>query len=89
MTYAFKTLVRGYELDSFGHVNNSVYLNYLEQARWEIFKSKELFDYFKNNQLRLVIIENHIRYLNEAKIFDELLVLRQYHQELFLLHVHL
>jgi YbgC/YbaW family acyl-CoA thioester hydrolase len=27
--------VRGYELDSFGHVNNAVYLNYLEAARGE------------------------------------------------------
>lgn len=27
--------VRGYELDSFGHVNHATYLNYLEHARWE------------------------------------------------------
>lgn len=27
--------VRSYELDQFGHVNHAVYLNYLEQARWE------------------------------------------------------
>ena len=28
--------VRGYELDSFGHVNNAVYLQWLEHARWEL-----------------------------------------------------
>jgi YbgC/YbaW family acyl-CoA thioester hydrolase len=28
--------VRGYEIDSFGHVNNAVYLNWLEHARWEL-----------------------------------------------------
>jgi YbgC/YbaW family acyl-CoA thioester hydrolase len=28
--------VRGYELDSFGHVNNAVFLNYLEVARWKM-----------------------------------------------------
>lgn len=27
--------VRSYELDPFDHVNHAVYLNYLEQARWE------------------------------------------------------
>jgi acyl-CoA thioester hydrolase len=32
--------VRGYELDSFGHVNNSVYLNYLEHARWQMLKQE-------------------------------------------------
>jgi YbgC/YbaW family acyl-CoA thioester hydrolase len=30
--------VRGYELDGYGHVNNAVYLNYLESARWALLK---------------------------------------------------
>jgi YbgC/YbaW family acyl-CoA thioester hydrolase len=30
-----KLRVRGYELDSYRHVNHAVYLSYLEQARWE------------------------------------------------------
>jgi YbgC/YbaW family acyl-CoA thioester hydrolase len=32
--------VRGYELDSFGHVNNAVYLNYLEHARWKMLNQE-------------------------------------------------
>lgn len=39
-TYRAKIEVRGYELDSFGHVNNSVYLNYLEHARWKMLKEE-------------------------------------------------
>lgn len=27
--------VRGYEIDVYGHVNNAVYLQWLEQARWD------------------------------------------------------
>ena len=34
--------VRGYELDSFGHVNNAVYLNYLETARWAVLKEHNI-----------------------------------------------
>ena len=31
--------VRSYELDSFGHVNHAVFLNYLEQARFEALEA--------------------------------------------------
>ena len=30
--------VRSYECDSYNHVNNAIYLNYLEFARWEFLK---------------------------------------------------
>jgi thioesterase-3 len=35
-TYRTQIEVRGYELDSFGHVNHANYLNYLEHARWNM-----------------------------------------------------
>jgi len=35
-TYRCAISVRGYELDSFGHVNHAVYIQYLEHARWEL-----------------------------------------------------
>ncbi|MFP3091121.1 acyl-CoA thioesterase [Treponema sp. TIM-1] len=37
-------MVRTYECDSYGHVNNAVYLNYLEFARYEFLKDIH-FDY--------------------------------------------
>ncbi len=72
MTFEFLTTVRGYELDSYNHVNNAVYLNYIEQARWEIFKKLNLSEYFHENNLLLVITEINIKYIREAKLFDEL-----------------
>jgi YbgC/YbaW family acyl-CoA thioester hydrolase len=72
MIFEYKFSVRGYELDSFGHVNNSVYLNYFEQARWEILKELDLIGYFKNNRLLLVVTEMQIRYSHEVTLFDEL-----------------
>ena len=38
----FKLRVRGYELDSFGHVNNAVYLQYAEEAKWHFFAETKL-----------------------------------------------
>jgi len=72
--FEFKLSVRGYELDSFGHVNNAVYLNYFEQARWEIFQQLNLFNYFKDNHLILVVTEMKVRYSREVKMFDELTI---------------
>jgi YbgC/YbaW family acyl-CoA thioester hydrolase len=72
--YEYKLTVRGYELDSYGHVNNAVYMNYFEQARWEIFRHLDLMEHFRQHNLLLVVTEMQIRYSREAKLFDELLV---------------
>jgi len=70
MKYNYRTNVKGYELDSFGHVNNSVYLNYTEQARWEILKNEGLLNLFFDSGFLLVVVETNIRYKRELKIFD-------------------
>ena len=41
-TYVSHLDVRGYELDSFGHVNHAVYVSYLEHARWELLASENV-----------------------------------------------
>lgn len=71
MKYTFETNVRGYELDSYGHVNNAVYINYTEQARWEILKNAGLLDLFLSENLLLVVTETNIRYMRELKLFDK------------------
>lgn len=72
MKYSYTTEVRGYELDSYGHVNNAVYINYTEQARWEILKNASLLDSILNQGLLLVVTETNIRYMRELKLFDEI-----------------
>lgn len=49
--------VRSYEVDSFGHVNNAVFLNYLEFARGEFLRQKGLnfHDFFKWNAYPYVV----------------------------------
>lgn len=65
--------VRTYELDSFGHVNNSVYLSYLEEARSEFLKQAGLsFHDFARLGVHLVIVEARISYLAPAFYGDEI-----------------
>ena len=49
--------VASYELDSFGHVNNACFLNYLEKARCDFMRLKELnfSDFFKWHKYPVVV----------------------------------
>lgn len=66
--------VQGYELDSFQHVNNAVYLNYLESARWKFLKDVGIVDYLLEQGIHPVVIETNIRYIRELKIFEHVKV---------------
>lgn len=68
---SYKLTVRGYELDSFGHVNNSVYLQYAEAAMWNFFKTSGLLDVMKTEEVSPVILESTQRYIHELKLLDE------------------
>jgi YbgC/YbaW family acyl-CoA thioester hydrolase len=74
MTFQYHLSVRGYELDSYNHLNNAVYLNHFEQARWEFFHQHNLLDQLTSQNLILVVIETNIRYVREANLFDKLLI---------------
>jgi YbgC/YbaW family acyl-CoA thioester hydrolase len=65
---------RGYELDSYNHINNAVYLNYFEHARWEFFRQADLYGFMLENDNLPVVTDVHIRYQREIKLFDELMI---------------
>lgn len=67
----YRLTVRGYELDSFGHVNNSVYLQYAETALWNFFKVNGLLDIIVDEGLFPVVLESSQRYIHELKLLDD------------------
>lgn len=81
MNHQYRFEVRGYELDSFNHVNNSVYLNYLEEARWKFLEDAQWLDYMKNQLLYAVVVEIKIRYIKELRVFDEAVVKSRWHHD--------
>lgn len=68
--------VRSYECDSYGHVNNAVYLNYLEVARHELLAALGM-DYaaMRAAGFGLVVARIDIRYRRPALAGDELTLL--------------
>lgn len=67
--------VRSPELDSFGHVNHAVFLNYLEHARYLALEEAG-FDWTSLDQLghQIFVVRIEIDYLTEATRGDRLLI---------------
>ena len=65
--------VRSYEMDSFGHVNNAVYLQYLEYARCEYMRQAGLgfADFYKWNAIPYVV-HAELDFKSSARVDDEL-----------------
>ena len=65
--------VRGYELDSYQHVNHANYLNYLEHARWQLLDGEGITLPKLNEWKRWpVIAEINVKYVKPAFMGDTL-----------------
>ena len=64
--------VRGYELDVNGHLNQAVYLQYAEHARWELVRAAGVSqEKLLAAGLGPVVLETTIRYHRELRDGDE------------------
>jgi len=74
--HAMTLRVRGYECDAYGHVNNAVYLNYLEAARDHLLEDCGL-DYaaFISAGGGIWVAEANVRFLSPA-LHGEVLSIR-------------
>lgn len=64
--------VRGYELDVLGHVNQAVYLQYAEHARWECLRAAGIpMEALRAAGVMPVVLETTIRYHRELRHGDE------------------
>jgi acyl-CoA thioester hydrolase len=70
--FTVRITVRGYELDTQGHLNQSVYLQYGEHARWELLRAAGITqDALIASGIGPVALETTIRYLRELRGGDE------------------
>ena len=76
MEHSCTLRVRSYECDSYGHVNNAVYLNYLEYARHEYLKAVDLpLEELRADGFAMWVVEISIRYRRPALQDEELTIL--------------
>ena len=77
MDYQFKLefLVRDYECDLAGMVNNAAYLNYIEHARHEFLKTKNIdFARLADQGIYLVVLRIEVDYLYSLRSGDQFFV---------------
>ena len=74
--YEEKIAVRGYELDSLGHVNHAQYLLYAESVRWNHFIKMGFTHHkmFKEMGIGPVILNLNIKYYKELNFGDEITI---------------
>lgn len=68
--------VRSYELDSFGHANHAVFLNYLEFARFEALRNAgHPYQDILARGWGIYVVRVEVDYLKEARLGDRLAIL--------------
>ncbi|MEU6916241.1 acyl-CoA thioesterase [Streptomyces olindensis] len=73
--FSVPVTVRGYETDVQGHLNQSVYLNYAEHARWSLLQAAGISQSaLIGSGVGPVALETTIRYLRELLAGDEVRV---------------
>jgi len=72
MTFTVRIVVRGYELDTQGHLNSAVYHQYGEHARWECLKAAGIpTDELLASGAGPVQLEATIKFFHELRGGDE------------------
>ncbi|MBV7697479.1 thioesterase family protein [Streptomyces sp. TRM70350] len=70
--FSVRVTVRGYETDVQGHLNQAVYLNYAEHARWSLLQAAGITQAgLVATGVGPVALETTIRYLRELLAGDE------------------
>ncbi|MFG2193644.1 acyl-CoA thioesterase [Streptomyces sp. NPDC048639] len=70
--FQLRILVRGYELDTQGHLNQAVYLQYCEHARWESLRAAGISqDDLIATRIGPAVLENTMRFHRELRGGDE------------------
>ena len=69
-----KIKIRGYHTDLYQHVNNARYLEFLEEARWQIVEEYLDLNAFMKKGLSFFVVNINISYRSPAKVNDIILI---------------
>jgi thioesterase-3 len=62
--------IRGYHTDLYQHVNNARYLEFLEEARWQLFEDQLDLETFMREGFLFFVVNINISYRSPARVGD-------------------
>lgn len=75
MAYDYKVLIRESHLDTFGHVNNAVYLTLFEEARWEFISMNGYgLKRIQETKQGPVVLDVTVKFLKELRLREEITI---------------
>ena len=76
--FEYRLKTKESHLDSFGHMNNAVYVQLYEEARWEFMNMSGMgLEYIQNTQIGPVLLDMQIRFKRELKNREDILIKSQ------------
>jgi acyl-CoA thioester hydrolase len=73
MSFEYEVLIRENHLDTYGHVNNAVYLSLFEEARWQIITDRGYgFNRIHETKKGPIILEVKMKFLKELKLREKI-----------------
>lgn len=74
-TAVYPIVIKEYHLDTFGHINNAVYLQLFEEARWEWITSNGYgLEKVKETGLGPTLLEVHVQFLKEIRLRQKITI---------------
>lgn len=80
--------VKSYDIDASGHVNNAVYLNWLEDLRLELFNKLIRLEKLAQENIYLVVSSTNIKYKSPVFMYDRpkgMIIIEKYYKGIWCL----
>ena len=76
--YTYPLVIKEVYLDTFGHMNNAMYLSLFEEARWQLMNENDYgISKIRETNLGPTILELKVRFMKELKLRDEVVIVTQ------------
>jgi thioesterase-3 len=85
-TFSYPILIKEQHLDTFGHVNNAMYLVILEEARWDLITARGFgIKTIQKSGMGPVILEYNMKFMKELRLRQNYVIettLTSYHDKI-------